>query len=396
MAEKITPNVSAIILAAGVGSRMKSNITKQQIEILGRSILEHTLSAFESAESILDITVVTREEEQDFVKKTLQNFKKPYKLVIGGQTRLESARLGFEASPDTAEYVAIHDCARCLITPKDIDRVAEHAYNFGAASATMRVVDTVKKIDKDGFIISTESRDNLRRAATPQVFKRALYRDVISRVTQNCSEITDDNMLFEQRGIKIAAVDTDGENIKVTEPADVLLAESILKRRNPKGGDGVEIRVGHGYDVHKLVSGRKMIIGGVEIPYEKGLLGHSDADVLVHAIMDALLGAAALGDIGKHFPDTSGEFKDISSINLLLRVRALIEEKGYKISNIDATLVLQAPKVARYVEKMRENIAFALSVPTGCINVKATTEEKLGFTGNGDGAAAHAVALIQK
>ncbi len=396
MAERINSNVSAIILAAGLGSRMKSDITKQQIKIFGKSILEHTLAAFESAESILDITVVAREEELAFVKKTLQNIKKPYKTVIGGQTRFESARLGFEASFDTAEYIAIHDCARCLITPEDIDRVAEYAYKVGAASATMRVVDTVKKIDEHGFIISTESRDNLRRAATPQIFKRALYGNVISRITQNCSEITDDNMLFERAGIKIAAVDTDGENIKVTEPSDVLLVESIFKRRNPKGGDNLDIRIGHGYDVHKIVPGRKMIIGGVEIPYEKGLLGHSDADVLVHAIMDALLGAAALGDIGKHFPDTSGEFKDISSINLLLRVRALIEDSGYKISNIDATLVLQAPKVAQYIEKMRENIAFALLLPLDCVNVKATTEEKLGFTGSGDGAAAHAVALIQK
>ena len=157
----------------------------------------------------------------------------------------------------------------------------------------------------------------------------------------------------------------------------------------------MNLRIGHGYDVHKIVNGRKMIVGGVEIPYDKGLLGHSDADVLVHAIMDALLGAAALGDIGRHFPDSSEEFKDISSINLLIRVKKLLSDKGYRISNIDATLVMQAPKVAPYVQKMRENIAFALAISTDDVNIKATTEEKLGFTGSGEGAAAHAVALIR-
>ena len=157
-----------------------------------------------------------------------------------------------------------------------------------------------------------------------------------------------------------------------------------------------EIRIGHGYDVHKLVPERKLILGGVEIPHTVGLLGHSDADVLIHAVMDALLGAAALGDIGKHFPDTSDEFRGISSMHLLARVKKLLDENGYKVSNVDATLVMQKPKIAPYIAKMRENIAFALSVDVRAVNVKATTEEKLGFTGACEGAAAHAVALIQK
>lgn len=155
-------------------------------------------------------------------------------------------------------------------------------------------------------------------------------------------------------------------------------------------------RVGHGYDVHRLVSGRRLVLGGVDIPYELGLDGHSDADVLVHAIMDALIGAMGLGDIGKHFPDTSGEFKDISSIVLLERVRKMLAEHDFDVVNIDATLILQRPKIAPHIEKMVERISDALSMEKEFVNVKATTEEHLGFTGRGEGVSAHAVALITK
>ena len=155
------------------------------------------------------------------------------------------------------------------------------------------------------------------------------------------------------------------------------------------------LRIGNGYDVHRLVVGRKLKLGGVEIENEVGCLGHSDADVLLHAVMDAILGAAALGDIGKHFPDTDEKYKGASSINLLIRVRELVESKGYSIVNIDSILVLQAPKVAPYINRMVENIAFALGIPTDRVNVKATTEEKLGFTGSGEGVSAHAVALLE-
>ena len=156
-----------------------------------------------------------------------------------------------------------------------------------------------------------------------------------------------------------------------------------------------EMRIGHGYDVHNLVEGRRLIIGGVDIPHKLGLLGHSDADVLLHAIMDALIGALGLGDIGKHFPDSSDEFLDISSMNLLIRVKKLLEESNARVVNIDSTVVIQKPKLMPHIERMRENVAFALSIDKARINIKATTEERLGFTGSEEGAAAHAVALIE-
>ena len=156
-----------------------------------------------------------------------------------------------------------------------------------------------------------------------------------------------------------------------------------------------DLRIGHGYDVHRLVEGRELILGGVEVPHELGLLGHSDADVLLHAVMDAILGALGEGDIGKHFPDTSGEFKDISSMNLLIRVKDVMDKHGAKIVNLDSTLILQKPKIAPYIEKMRENISFALNTDISRINVKATTEEKLGFTGREEGVSAHSVVLLE-
>jgi len=156
------------------------------------------------------------------------------------------------------------------------------------------------------------------------------------------------------------------------------------------------MRIGHGYDVHKLVENRKLILGGVEIPYEKGLLGHSDADVLLHAVMDALLGAAAFGDIGKHFPDTDDAYKGIDSMLLLARVQNAIAEKGYQLGNLDVTVIAQRPKLRPYIETMRENIARVLCTDIDNVNVKATTEEKLGFTGRGEGISAHAVCLLEK
>ena len=157
----------------------------------------------------------------------------------------------------------------------------------------------------------------------------------------------------------------------------------------------IDYKIGHGYDVHKLVEGRALILGGVEIPYSKGLLGHSDADVLVHAIMDALLGALALGDIGRHFPDSSDEFRGISSLELLKRVKVLLDERSARVGNLDATIVMQAPKISPYIIKMRENIANILSVDIDSVNIKATTEEHLGFTGSGEGASAHAVCILK-
>ena len=386
-------NTAAIILAGGTGSRMQSDKTKQFIDILGKTVLERTVLAFDKCELINEIVVVVREgEESDAITLINKlNISKSFKTVIGGACRAESAKNGFLAISQDTDFVAVHDAARCLITPEMIDKVVKMAYKTSAATAVCSVSDTVKQVDKDGKIVATIPRETVFRAQTPQVFSKDVYNRALIRC-EDLSAITDDNMLVENIGADIYAVDLGYNNIKITTQEDLRLAKNILTERGENVMNG--FRVGHGYDVHKLVTGRKLILGGVEIPHETGLLGHSDADVLLHAIMDALLGAAALGDIGKHFPDTSEEYKGISSLHLLTRVTDLIKKKGFSVLNIDATIVMQRPKIATFIPKMVSNIAFAIGIAEDCINVKATTEEHLGFTGREEGVSAHCVAML--
>ena len=386
-------NTAAIILAGGTGSRMQSDKTKQFIDILGKTVLERTVLAFDKCELINEIVVVVREgEESDAITLINKlNISKSFKTVIGGACRAQSAKNGFLAISQDTDFVAVHDAARCLITPEMIDKVVKMAYKTSAATAVCSVSDTVKQVDKDGKIVATIPRETVFRAQTPQVFSKDVYKRALIRC-EDLSAITDDNMLLENIGADIYAVDLGYNNIKITTQEDLRLAKNILTERGENVMNG--FRVGHGYDVHKLVAGRKLILGGVEIPHETGLLGHSDADVLLHAIMDALLGAAALGDIGKHFPDTSEEYKGISSLHLLTRVTDLIKKKGFSVLNIDATIVMQRPKIATFIPKMVSNIAFAIGIAEDCINVKATTEEHLGFTGREEGVSAHCVAML--
>ena len=368
---------------------MNLSTTKQRITLLGESILGRSVRMFDSCSEIDAIVVACREDEIDWARSELQSVTKPIAIVAGGKNRAESSARAFAAIPAESEFVAIHDGARCLITTENIENVVRAAYSFGAASAGTFVTDTVKSC-VDGIIKSTIPRVDLFFAHTPQVFSCDLYAKASE--AQGEDACTDDNMLLEKIGVGVYPVDTGKQNIKITTIDDLAYAKYILEGRTEMS----EIRVGHGYDVHRLVTDRKLILGGVEIPHDKGLLGHSDADVLTHAIMDAILGACALGDIGRHFPDTSGEFKDISSLELLRRVSLIIKNAGFSVVNVDATVVLQKPKIAKYVDEMISNISKILDLEQGRINIKATTEEKLGFTGTEDGASAHAVATVKK
>ena len=386
---------SAVILAGGNGSRMMSDKTKQFMDILGMTVIERTVLAFEKSSLVDEIVVVVKEDEMTMAKALFasKKYQKTLKFCIGGDCRAASAKNGFYVIDKDSEFVAIHDAARCLITPEMIDKVVEMAHKSGAATAVCGVTDTVKMVDDSGRITSTIPRNSVYRAGTPQVFAKDLYEQALLEC-KDLSQITDDNMLIENISCDIYAVDLGQTNIKITTPEDMEFAKNILVGRGETSVS--DMRIGHGYDVHKLVEGRKLILGGVEIPHTKGLLGHSDADVLLHAVMDSLLGAAALGDIGRHFPDTSDEYLGISSLHLLTRVSELIKQKGYKVVNVDATVVLQKPKIAEYIPKMVSNIAFALGIPESAVNVKATTEEHLGFTGREEGAVAHSVALLTK
>lgn len=387
-------HLTAVILAAGSSTRMGGSVKKQMLPILGKTVLWRTLSAFEACELVDSVVLAAHMDDIEYISdKIAPEFKKIKRVIAGGNTRAESARLSFEALPEETTHIAVHDGARCLVTPDMISKVACEAFESGAATAGSYVTDTVKLLSVDGAVEKTVPREKVFMASTPQIFETEVYKKALLSTTNAC-KITDDNMMVEALGVKISAVDLGKENIKITTPSDIELAEYILSKREKKAM--TEIRVGHGYDVHRFAEERKLILGGVEIPFELGLLGHSDADVLTHAIMDALLGAAALGDIGRHFPDSDEKYRGICSIELLRRVKGLLENNGYIINNIDATLVMQKPKIAGYIDKMVFNISEALNVSLCQVNIKATTEEKLGFTGSGEGAAAHAVALIEK
>jgi len=390
----MTNKTIAIILAGGSGQRLGGDVPKQNLLLEGVSVLERSVKAFSDCSEIDGIVVVCREDDVLKTKELLcSRYCKIFAVIKGGESRAASAKNGFLVCPSDTDFVAIHDAARCLITPEMIAKVVKAAKQYGAATACAQLTDTVKRVTPDGKILETVAREELRRAQTPQIFSYELYEKAL--LTAYSDSLTDDNMLLEKIGVMPALVDLGDENLKITTKADFLQANAIIRsRKENERGCMYNLRVGHGYDVHRFAEERRLVLGGVEIPFEKGLLGHSDADVLLHAIMDSLLGALSLGDIGKHFPDTDGEFLGISSVNLLTRVGKLMRERGATVVNIDATVILQKPKISPFVEKMRQNIAFALNIDVNAVNIKGTTEEHLGFTGSGEGAAAHAVSLV--
>ena len=372
--------VTAIIVAAGASRRM--GFDKLFYPLGGAPVLAHTVAAFDR-HPMIDAIVIVAGENIDKVRDLAKGYSKVTVVVRGGATRAGSVKAGMAAA-GTEGLVAIQDGARPFVSEAVITRTLRAASQFGAAAPAVAVKDPIKVMDSDGFVRSTPSRASLRAVQTPQVFDAVRY----ARALDGCDEtaVTDDCGVFEAAGGRVLLVEGEYANLKITTRED--LAPYEQKEENG-------MRIGHGYDVHRLVAGRELILGGVKIPYEKGLLGHSDADVLTHAVMDALLGAAALGDIGKHFPDNDPAYAGADSIALLRRVGALLAEAGWRAGNIDATVLCQAPKLAPHIPEMRRHLADALGLAAGAVSVKATTEEKLGFTGSGEGIAAHAVCLIQ-
>lgn len=387
------PYVSAVIVAAGRSSRMGA--PKQLLPLAGVPVLARTLLAFEAAPSVAELVVVAREQDIPRFESLGQQYgiQKPLRFVAGGETRQQSVANGVAACRQEG-LVAIHDGARPLIAPETIEAVIQAAVEHGAAAAAVPMKDTVKVADKQGWIDHTPDRSRLWAVQTPQVFDIRRFAQALQQAGRAGLDFTDDCQLFEQAGYPVKLVEGRYSNLKITTPEDLALAEGLLQLSQQGQKGWGPMRIGHGYDVHRLVEGRRLMLGGVEIPYEKGLLGHSDADVLAHAVADAILGAAGLGDIGGLFPDTDPAFKDADSLQLLAQVAQKAARKGYTVANIDATLLAQAPKLKPYIEAMAANLARACGIPADRVNVKATTEEGLGFTGRGEGIAAHAVCLL--
>ncbi|MCR5636768.1 MAG: 2-C-methyl-D-erythritol 2,4-cyclodiphosphate synthase [Clostridiales bacterium] len=383
---------SVIIVAAGNSARMGNNINKIFLNLCGKPVISYSVEEFNKSLLTDEIIIVSKKDNFDKLSQICGKIgmKKPVKFVEGGNTRSESVLNGLSAADDRADFLAIHDGARPMITAETADKLISLAKEYGCVAPCTPVYDTVKQVDGDMTVVATPDRDHLKTVQTPQVFKKDIYMRAVKSAEGN--NYSDDCALVENIGKKVHLFELVSDNIKITRKDDINRAESLLSLR--KGSD-ITMRIGQGYDVHKLKEGRKLIIGGIEIPYELGLDGHSDADVLTHAIMDAMLGAAAMGDIGKLFPDNDDNYKGADSIELLKKVNSLLLDKGFGIINIDCTLIAQKPKLAPYIQQIRENYSNALGIDISCINVKATTEEGLGFTGTNKGMAAQAVCLLK-
>lgn len=394
-------NVGVVIVAAGSSRRM-GNTDKQTIMLLDIPVIVWAIEPFQRMNQVKEIVLVTRKENmllfENYVKEW--RFDKVRVICEGADTRQQSVINGVEKLESHVDYIAIHDGARPFIDEDIINRCLEDAIKYGASTASVKTKDTIK-ISEAGFIQSTPNRDNLYLTQTPQIFEWELYHKAIATAIIGGMDFTDDCQLVENLGQKVYLSQGSYDNIKITTPEDLIIAKAIAKQRRQQRENtkrravkGI-FKIGHGYDVHRLVEDRKLILGGVHIPYEKGLLGHSDADVLVHAVMDALLGAAAMGDIGKYFPDTDNKYCGANSIELLSKTHEIVKKEGFSIGNIDATILAQRPKLSPFIEQMRENIAIACGIEISRVSIKATTEEGLGFTGVGEGIAAHSVCLIE-
>jgi 2-C-methyl-D-erythritol 4-phosphate cytidylyltransferase/2-C-methyl-D-erythritol 2,4-cyclodiphosphate synthase len=364
--------VSVVIAAAGAGSRMGGGIRKQYIRIQGKPMVVHAASAFWECVFVDHVCVVVN---QDYDSEILNYLPEETVLVSGGSHRQDSVYNGLRSLPVDTDWVLVHDGARPFVSQEVILRVLDALEENPAVVPVVTPKDTIRT-EKE-----TLNRSDLKAVQTPQGFHIETLLEAYETAFERDYYGTDDSGLVERIGVPIALVEGDYGNRKITTSDD--LPDS-------------DYRIGTGFDFHPLVKERPLILGGVTIDHPKGLEGHSDADVLVHALMDALLGAMGLGDIGKHFPDTDAKFKDISSMILLKKVMGWMQDEAMIPVNVDLTLLCERPKLAPYVPDMKRSLTSALKIRRSQINIKATTMEGLGLVGREEGIGCQASVLLQK
>ena len=400
----------ALIPAAGRGVRFSTSPgadraggNKVYAPLGGRPLLCWTAEAFAGHAGVDGVVVVAAADEVARCRAALDGVDRVLAVVPGGRTRQESVAVGlFALGGDPDDLVLVHDAARPLVPQDVIARCLRGAAAHGSAVAALPVADTLKAVDgaADGGLTvrRTVDRDGLWAVQTPQAFRLATLYEAHAAARDVGWTGTDEASLVERfTDQPVHLVAGDPLNFKVTRPEDLRLAEAVLAAREGGGMTQnvmIQTRIGFGYDVHRLVPGRPLMLGGVPVPHTHGLDGHSDADVLLHALCDALLGAAGLPDIGVLFPNTDPAFKDIASLELLRRVMDRLESAGYGVGNVDLTLIAEAPKIAPHVPAMRALVADALRIAPARVGIKATTNEGLGSLGRGEGMAAHAVAAV--
>ncbi len=377
----------AVIVAAGSGTRMGR--PKQFLPLAGKTVVEWSLKAFLETPEIEGVILVTTPENIKEHSSRLSSER--VHLVEGGATRMESVRRGFKEVPEDMDLVAIHDGARPLITPSIIHEVLEEAYESGAAVAAVPVKDTLKKVtNKQLWISGTPVRSSFWMAQTPQCYRREVLAEALQKFSDE-KNATDESQLVEKSGHRVKVVAASYENIKITTPEDMVMAESLMEKRM---GGQKRTCVGIGYDVHKLVAGRDLWLGGIKINHSKGLLGHSDGDVILHAVGDAILGALGEGEIGMMFPPENPKIKGISSREIVAAVMEKVARKKAIISHVDVNILAEEPKIKPHYAAIRGSVASLLEVSGSSVNIKAKTHEGLDSIGEGRAMACQAVASI--
>ena len=392
--------VIAIIVAAGSGKRFGGALPKQYMKLGGQTVLQKSVKAFEENARVDDIIVVAGEGFTELAAELCGGFKKMHSVVLGGSERQDSVLRGLTEAAQTVNGVSentiilVHDAARPFVSDDIINSVIKGAEECGGAVPAVSVKDTVRQAEAlAGFADTELLKDGASQAASRTLDRRLLYsvqtpQGFRARVLTAAYEKayneeffgTDDASIVERMGINLKIVKGDYANYKITTKEDMR----------------AEMRIGTGFDVHRLTEGRELYLCGVKIPHEKGLLGHSDADVALHALMDAMLGAAAMGDIGRHFPDSDEKYRGISSVKLLKKVCRMLEREGYSVGNVDLTVMAQKPKIAPYIPEMKRAVAAVLGTDENAVNIKGTTTEGLGFVGREEGIAAEAVCILYK
>jgi 2-C-methyl-D-erythritol 4-phosphate cytidylyltransferase/2-C-methyl-D-erythritol 2,4-cyclodiphosphate synthase len=380
------PFVSAILAAGGLGTRAGGGVPKQFRALRGQPLLEHSLAALARHPRVDEVIVALPATHLDPLPACLvADWPVPVRAVAGGTRRRDSVAQAFARVGPTADVVLVHDAARPFVSAGLIDRMIDAVIGGGAAVPAVRAHDTVKRgVVRDGaaWVSSTLPRDEIFLVQTPQAFGRNVLAAAFAAAGDD--DATDEAGLVERAGGAVQLVEGDVANVKITTAADL----------RPDHGGGPPPRVGTGYDLHRLVPGRRLVLAGVVVPFELGLDGHSDADIVCHAVTDAVLGAAALGDIGRLFPDTDAAWKDADSLTLLRGAVARVHAAGYRVGNVDVTVIAQRPKLLPHVGGMRASLAAALAVGDEAVSIKGKTNEGVDSIGRGEAMACHAVALL--
>ena len=371
---------SVVIVAGGTGSRMGR--PKQMLPIGGKPVVVRSILAFKQCPHVREIIVVTPAENRSVISQCEGDVV----FVDPGDTRLQSVQNGFSRVSPTMDVVAVHDGARPLVSPVHIEQALHTAFDKGAAVLAVPVKDTVKE-GTAGVVTHTLDRSKLWAAQTPQCYQRNLLARALEQFGSQ-KDATDESQLVEKLGTKVQLVPSDYTNFKITTPEDLIFAEALVNEHT-------YCRTGFGFDLHRLGPDRKFIIGGVEIPYEKGFIGHSDGDLVLHALCDAILGALCAGEIGILFPPTDPTIKGICSVDIAKKVLQIVREHHAQIVHIDATIITQEPKIKPHYEEVRQSLAQIFEIPVANVSFKSKSHEHVGEIGRAEAAMCHAVATVQ-